>query len=97
MSAKLLRLLAALLLAALPAATRAQQPPATPALRIETGAHTALMGAAAADAAGRILVTASNDKTARIWSLPELRLLGVLHPPIGPGNEAQSCETCKSA
>ncbi len=86
MSARLLRLVAGLLLVLLPVAVRAQQS-ATPVLRIETGTHTALMGAAAADAAGRILVTASNDKTARIWSLPELRPLGVLRPPIGPGNE----------
>jgi WD40 repeat protein len=47
------------------------------------------MGAAAADAAGHVLVTASDDKTARIWSLPDLRPLGVLRPPIGPGWDGQ--------
>jgi WD40 repeat protein len=55
-----------------------------PILRIETGTHTARMADAATDAAGRVLVTASEDKTARIWSLPDLRPLGVLRPPIGP-------------
>jgi WD40 repeat protein len=55
-----------------------------PILRIETGTHTARLGDAATDAAGRVLVTASEDKTARIWSLPDLRPLGVLRPPIGP-------------
>lgn len=87
MSRTLLRLLAALLLAATAGTAHAQQ--ATPLLRIETGTHTALMGAAAADAVGSVLVTGSNDKTARIWSLPELRPLGVLRPPIGPGNEGR--------
>jgi hypothetical protein len=55
-----------------------------PILRIETGTHTARVGDAATDAAGRVLVTASEDKTARIWSLPDLRPIGVLRPPIGP-------------
>jgi WD40 repeat protein len=54
-----------------------------PVLRIETGTHEARTPAAATDAAGRVLVTASEDKTARIWSLPDLRPLGVLRPPIG--------------
>jgi WD40 repeat protein len=58
-----------------------------PILRIEAGTHTARMADAAADAAGRVLVTASEDKTARIWSLPDLRPLGVLRPPIGPEQE----------
>jgi WD40 repeat protein len=60
-----------------------------PILRIETGAHEAQMNAAGADAAGRVLVTASDDKTARIWSLPDLRPLGVLRPPIGSDNDGK--------
>jgi hypothetical protein len=78
-------IVAAALTVGLAAPARAQS--GEPILRIETGAHTAKMGAAAADAAGRVLVTASEDKTARIWSLPDLRALGVLRLPIGPGNE----------
>jgi len=58
-----------------------------PLLRFETGAHTTKTVGAAVDAAGRVLVTASEDKTARIWSLPDLRLLGVLRPQIGPDQE----------
>jgi WD40 repeat protein len=60
-----------------------------PLLRIETGTHTAKIHDAAADTAGRLLVTVSNDKTARIWSLPELRPLGVLRPPIGVDHEGE--------
>jgi WD40 repeat protein len=60
-----------------------------PILRIETGTHAGRMPAAKSDAAGRVLVTAGDDKTARIWSLPDLRPLGVLRPPIGPDNDGK--------
>lgn len=58
-------------------------------LRIETGAHAGLTRAADTDAAARVLVTASHDKTARIWSLPRLEPLGTFRPPIGRGNEGK--------
>lgn len=74
--------LVALLLAATSALSQGRD--RTPFLRIEAGAHVARLSDAAADAAGRILVTASYDKTARIWSLPDLQPLGVLRPWIGP-------------
>ena len=38
------------------------------------------------DRENRYAVTASDDKTARVWSLPDGRLLGVLRVPIGDGN-----------
>lgn len=68
---------------ALAAAAARAEPPL---LRIETGAHSGKMGAAATDAAGDLLLTGGNDKTARLWSLPDLRPLGVLRPPIGAGD-----------
>ena len=58
-----------------------------PVLRIETGAHVARTSNCAVDAAQRLLVTASDDKTARLWSLPELRPLGILRPPLGPDRD----------
>jgi WD40 repeat protein len=58
-----------------------------PILRIETGMHTAFIRSIGADRAGRFLVTASLDKTARVWELPTGRLLRVLRPPIGDGLE----------
>lgn len=58
-----------------------------PILRIETGTHTGRTADAATDAAGRVLVTVGEDKTARIWSLPDLQPLGVLRPQIGPAQQ----------
>jgi hypothetical protein len=57
---------------------------ADPILRIESGMHTAEISDAAIDQAGHLMVTTSLDKTARVWTLPELRPIGVLRPPIGP-------------
>jgi hypothetical protein len=37
----------------------------------------------------RYLVTASVDKTARVWDLTSGKLLQVLRPPIGPGDEGK--------
>ena len=61
----------------------------TPVLRLETGMHTATINRIATDAQGRWLVTASDDKTARVWELPSGRLLRVLRPPLGEGNEGK--------
>lgn len=79
-----------------PAATQedeASRPPTEPVLRIETGMHTAAIRRIDADAAGEYLVTASVDKTVRLWSLSagrdQLRLLRVLRPPLGAGNEGK--------
>jgi WD40 repeat protein len=63
------------------------QPMAAPMLRIEVEQHTAAIIRLDLDRDERFLVTGSHDKTARIWALPEGRLLQVLRPPAGPGNE----------
>lgn len=68
---------------------RAEGQAATPVLRIETGTHLGSTYAAAMDAAERVLVTVSTDKTARIWSLPDLRPIGVLRPPVGENDDGQ--------
>ncbi|MGH8059419.1 MAG: WD40 repeat domain-containing protein [Candidatus Entotheonellia bacterium] len=39
------------------------------------------------DAEGRYLVTATDDKTVRVWALSTGELLRVLRPPIGEGDE----------
>lgn len=64
-------------------------PPTTPFLRIETGTHTAVIGRISTDARGRYLVTASADKTARVWDADTGRLLRILRPPQGPANEGK--------
>jgi WD40 repeat protein len=67
----------------------APQPPATPVLRIEAGMHTASINRIDVDAAERFLVTASDDKTARVWDLANGKLLQILRPPLGAGSEGK--------
>jgi WD40 repeat protein/uncharacterized caspase-like protein len=72
-------------------ATSAQQggPPTTPFLRIETGMHTAPIIRIDVDTAERYLVTASIDKTTRVWDLANGKLLQILRPPLGSGHEGR--------
>lgn len=81
-----LLLVAALLL---PGLAAAQEPPQAPILRAEAAAHTAPVRRMATDAEGRVLATVSDDKTLRLWALPEGTPLGVLRPPIGEGEEGE--------
>jgi WD40 repeat protein len=60
-----------------------------PMLSIETGMHTAPIRGIGVDRACRLLATGSDDKTVRLWSLPEGRLLRKLRPPIGPGDDGK--------
>lgn len=64
-------------------------PPTAPIARIEPGGHTARIWRTDTDASGRLLVTGSDDKTARIWSLPDGALLKTLRVPIGGGSEGK--------
>jgi WD40 repeat protein len=68
---------------------QAAEPPKEPILKIETAMHTAVIRRIGVDAANRFLVTGSDDKTVRVWELPSGRLLTVLRPPVGPGNEGK--------
>ncbi|WP_179131178.1 peptidoglycan-binding protein, partial [Candidatus Entotheonella palauensis] len=68
---------------------RAGEPPVTPFLRIETGMHTAPIRRIGVDAANRYLVTASHDKTLRVWELATGKLLSTLRVPIGMGDEGK--------
>jgi len=70
-------------------AAQTADPPSTPFLRIETGMHAAMIWRIDTDAAGRFLVTASDDKTARVWNLENGNLLKVLRPPQGYGNDGK--------
>lgn len=54
-----------------------------PILRIETGGHQSLITRVSTDAQGRWIVTASEDKTARLWDTGSGKLLSVLRPPVG--------------
>jgi WD40 repeat protein len=80
-----LLLIAPLLLAASSRNANAQnvEPSREPILRVEIGRHTAPIRGISTDARNRFLVTASDDKTARVWELATGRLLRVLRPYIG--------------
>ena len=64
-------------------------PSQDPILSIETGMHTAAIRRIGVDRDCRLLATGSLDKTVRLWSLPEGRLLRTLRWPIGPGSDGK--------
>lgn len=65
----------------------AAEPPKDPILRIETGMHTAKIDRIGIDAENRYLVSGSQDKTVRVWELATGRLVGMIRPPSGDGDE----------
>jgi WD40 repeat protein len=71
------------------ACAHARDPTAEPILRVEAGMHTTLIRRVAVDAPRNRLVTCSDDKTVRVWQMPEARLLATLRPPIDQGHEGQ--------
>lgn len=71
-------------------------PPKEPMLRIETEMHTAPIVRVGVDKSCKLMLTGSDDKTARLWDIDdsdpnrlEPRLLHVLRVPIGPGNHGK--------
>jgi hypothetical protein len=65
------------------------EPPQQPFLRIEAGAHIAPVARLAIDAAGGTLATVSDDKTLRLWNLPEGSQRLVIRPPMGAEAEGE--------
>jgi WD40 repeat protein len=64
-------------------AGRAGEPPTTPFFEIESGSHSNSITKIAVDADNRHLVTASTDRTLRVWSLPDLKPVRTIRPPMG--------------
>jgi WD40 repeat protein len=57
---------------------------------LEVGTHNAGIWGIAIDPSNRILVTGSEDKTARVWDISGRgELLRILRPPAGAGEEGQ--------
>ena len=61
-----------------------------PVLVIDPGMHTAPIQSVAVDAAGHLAVTGSHDKTVRIWSLADGKLLRTIRMPAGPSHMAKA-------
>jgi hypothetical protein len=57
-----------------------------PLLVIEPGMHTAVIRTVGVDAAGKLGVTGSEDKTVRVWSLADGKLLQTIRTPAGLGD-----------
>jgi WD40 repeat protein len=71
-------------------------PDQQPFLRIETGMHTAIINRIGVNAACSLLATASDDKTVRLWSLPDGNPKAVVRLPIGDGNAGKVYATAMS-
>lgn len=65
------------------------QPSQPPFLQIETGMHTGSIFKISIDSANRYLVTASPDKTARVWDVETSRMIRVIRVPMGRGDEGR--------
>jgi len=90
------KLAAFLLVAALLASRLAVAADTGPLLVLDTGVHEAAINAIARMPDGGI-VTASDDKTARIWRPDGSEALGVLRPPIGPRDDGALYAVAASA
>jgi WD40 repeat protein len=64
-------------------------PTTKPMLRISSEMHASAVYSLDTDADGRYILTASGDKTARLWDTKDGKLLRVFRPPIGIGTEGQ--------
>jgi WD40 repeat protein len=57
-----------------------------PVLVLDPGVHTAIIRRAGVDRDGRFAVTASDDRTVRVWSLADGVPPRTIRLPAGPGN-----------
>ena len=82
-------LLAVAIMVTAAGAVQAAEPPKEPILRIETGMHTAIIYRISVDAENRLLATASQDKTVRLWNARTGELIRIIRPPVGEGDEGK--------
>ena len=78
--------LATLLATATPAWAQPDELPSEPMLRINAPSHIGALRGIATDAAEQFAVTSSDDKTVRVWSLPDGTLQRVIWLPSGDGD-----------
>ena len=72
-----------------PASPPTPKPTTEPLLRLNTPMHFAPVRRISADAAGKLVLTASDDRTARLWDGESGELLRILRPPAGEGHEGK--------
>jgi WD40 repeat protein len=70
-------------------ASALSEPATQPILRVETGMHTSVIRRVIPDLPRNRLITCSDDKTIRVWQMPEMRLVSVLRVPIDASHEGQ--------
>ena len=63
-----------------------------PVLVVDPGMHTARINCVAVDAAGRLAVTGSDDKTVRVWSIVDGKLKRTIRMPAGLGSAGRSMQ-----
>jgi WD40 repeat protein len=71
-------------------------PPQQPFLRIEAGMHIAAAFSASFSADGKMLATASADRTVRLWNTEDGTLIKVLRPPVDNEMGAETREAALS-
>ncbi|MEO0548647.1 MAG: TIR domain-containing protein, partial [Pseudomonadota bacterium] len=64
-------------------------PPEAAILRLDPAMHTAIIRRISLTADGAVMASASEDKTVKLWALPEGRLIRTLRRPIGEGDEGK--------
>ena len=69
--------------------TEALAQPAEPILRTESGMHQSIGRRAAVDAAGKYILTCSDDKTARLWDAATGKALQTIRVPVGDTREGK--------
>jgi WD40 repeat protein len=83
------QLLAWMLLALSVPCVAAEGYTSVPIPRVEAGSHTDFIKKLSADSAGGLLLTVSDDKTARLWNAASGRLEKILRVPLSEGFEGQ--------
>jgi WD40 repeat protein len=84
--ARSIALLPALLFAVVTTPSAIAQLSEQPMLVVDPGMHTAQIKAVDVDAVGRLAVTGSYDRTVRVWSVTDGKLLQTIRMPAGPGH-----------